>query len=52
MKGCDQIILYEGREKHEKYSCDFTRISCTNNGCEEEFSRRDILEHEQLCPFS
>ncbi|CAF1118065.1 unnamed protein product [Didymodactylos carnosus] len=46
--GCPDILNYEALKQHE-INCDYEIKKC--RGCNTNFIKRDIIEHENICGF-
>ena len=50
-RGCDAVLELKQLQAHVK-DCDFMPVSCSNEGCDEVVSKRDVKQHErELCRF-
>jgi hypothetical protein len=49
--GCDTVLELGDLQAHVQ-DCDFMPVSCSNEGCDEVLSKRDVKRHEiELCRF-
>ena len=48
-EGCEEVVTYEFREKHESQYCQYTVIECSNDGCELNILRKDHKDHQDEC---
>jgi hypothetical protein len=50
-RGCDAVLEFGDLQAHVR-DCDFMPVSCSNEGCDEVLSKRDVKRHEiELCRF-
>ena len=50
-RGCDAVLELGALQTHV-HDCDFMPVPCSNNGCDEVVSKRDVKQHElDLCRF-
>jgi hypothetical protein len=50
-RGCDAVIELGALQAHVQ-DCDFMPVTCSNEGCDEVVSKRDVKQHElDLCRF-
>ena len=50
-RGCEAVLELAHLQTHVK-NCDFMPVSCSNEGCDEVISKRDVEHHErELCRF-
>ena len=50
-RGCDKVLELGTLQTHVQ-NCDFIPVSCSNEGCDKIFSKRDVHQHEsELCQF-
>ncbi len=50
-RGCDAVLELGALQAHV-HDCDFMPVSCSNDGCDEVVSKRDVKQHElDLCRF-
>ena len=50
-RGCEAVLELGQLQAHVK-DCDFMPVSCSNEGCDEVISKRDVEHHEhELCRF-
>jgi hypothetical protein len=50
-RGCDAVLELGALQTHVQ-DCDFMPVSCSNQGCDEVVSKRDVKHHErELCQF-
>ncbi|CAK76813.1 unnamed protein product (macronuclear) [Paramecium tetraurelia] len=49
--GCEEIITYDFREKHENNYCQYQQLDCPNQGCEEIMFRKDLEDHYLECQY-
>ena len=50
-RGCDAVLELGDLQAHVR-DCDFMPVSCSNEGCDEVLSKRDVKRHEiELCRF-
>ena len=50
-RGCDEVLELGTLQAHVQ-DCDFMPVSCSNEGCDEIVSKRDVKRHENnLCQF-
>ena len=50
-RGCDAVLELGALQAHVQ-DCDFMPVSCSNEGCDEVVSKRDVKQHElDLCRF-
>ncbi|CAD8174534.1 unnamed protein product [Paramecium octaurelia] len=50
-EGCEEIISYDFREKHENQYCQFQEQTCKNFGCYETMYRKDFEDHQLECKY-
>ncbi|CAD8131738.1 unnamed protein product [Paramecium pentaurelia] len=50
-EGCEEIITYDFREKHENNYCQYQEQDCPNHGCYETMLRKDLEEHYLECKY-
>ena len=50
-RGCDAVLELGALQAHVQ-DCDFMPVTCSNEGCDEVVSKRDVKQHElDLCRF-
>ena len=50
-RGCDAVLELGALQAHV-HDCDFMPVPCSNDGCDEVVSKRDVKQHElDLCRF-
>ncbi|CAB4043895.1 E3 ubiquitin- ligase NRDP1 [Paramuricea clavata] len=50
-RGCDAVLELGALQAHVQ-DCDFMPVTCSNEGCDEVLSKRDVKQHElDLCRF-
>jgi hypothetical protein len=50
-RGCDAVLELEALQAHVQ-DCDFTPVTCSNDGCDEVVNKREVKHHErELCRF-
>ncbi len=50
-RGCDAVLELGAPQVHV-HNCDFMPVPCSNDGCDEVVSKRDVKQHElDLCRF-
>ena len=50
-RGCDAVLELGALQTHV-HDCDFMPVPCSNDGCDEVVSKRDVKQHElDLCRF-
>jgi hypothetical protein len=50
-RGCDAVLELGALQAHVQ-DCDFMPVTCSNDGCDEVVSKRDVKQHElDLCRF-
>ncbi|KAM3132477.1 hypothetical protein pb186bvf_015436 [Paramecium bursaria] len=49
--GCQEIVTYEFRDKHETQVCSYQLIDCKNEECETQIFRKDFKEHIEECQY-
>ncbi|CAD8070567.1 unnamed protein product [Paramecium primaurelia] len=49
--GCEEIISYDFREKHENQYCQYQEQCCDNVGCYETMLRKDFEDHQLECRY-
>ncbi|CAD8086985.1 unnamed protein product [Paramecium sonneborni] len=49
--GCEEIITYDFREKHENHYCQYQEQVCENIGCFETMFRKDLEDHQLECKY-
>ena len=50
-RGCDAVVELGALQAHVQ-DCDFMPVACSNDGCDEVVSKRDVKEHErEFCRF-
>ncbi len=50
-RGCDAVLELGALQAHV-HDCDFMPVPCSNDGCDEAVSKRDVKQHElDLCRF-
>ena len=50
-RGCDAVLELAALQAHVQ-DCDFMPVTCSNDGCDEVVSKRDVKQHErELCRF-
>jgi len=50
-RGCKVLVRLDALKTHLKEECGFVLVSCSNEGCEEQFTRRDLEVHSEVCKF-
>ncbi|CAD8092212.1 unnamed protein product [Paramecium sonneborni] len=50
-EGCEEIITYDFREKHENHYCQYQEQVCQNIGCYETMFRKDLEDHHLECKY-
>ena len=51
-RGCDAVLELGALQAHVQ-DCDFMPVTCSNEGCDEVVSKRDVKQHElDLCRFT
>lgn len=50
-RGCKVLVRLDALKTHLKEECGFVLVSCSNEGCDEQFTRRDLEAHSEVCKF-
>ena len=50
-RGCKALVRLDVLKTHLKEECGFVLVSCSNDGCKEELTRRELEAHLKACKF-
>jgi len=50
-RGCKALVRLDVLKTHLKEECGFVLVSCSNDGCNEELTRREFEAHLKACKF-
>ena len=50
-RGCKALVRLDALKTHLKEECGFVLVSCSNDGCNEELTRREFEAHLKACKF-
>lgn len=50
-RGCKTLVRLDALKTHLKEECGFVLVSCSNDGCVEQLTRRELEAHSETCKF-